>query len=324
MEIYELFDYTLPPRLTEYINYMLTVKNMSMETIKNYKSEIKMFLRFIKKLRTRSKDKIELIDISDIDDEFIKRITLNEMYAFMSYVTIERKNGAYARARKISALKSFFKYLESKAKVITQNPARELESPKIDKRNPIYLTFEESKRLLNNISGNHKERNYCIIMLFLNCGLRLSELVGINISNIKEDTLTVIGKGNKERTVYLNESCLEAINDYLEVRVEPDDEEDKDALFVSGKRKRISKKAVQSFLKKYLVEAELTGKKYTVHKLRHTSATLLYKHGKVDIRVLQQILGHKSVATTQIYTHVDEEQLREAVKSNPLADFTKK
>lgn len=323
MEIYELFDYTMPPRVTEYMNYMLTVKNMSTETIKNYKSEIKMFLKFIKKLRTRSKDKVELIDISDVDDEFIKKITLNEMYAFISYVTIERKNGAYARARKISVLKSFFRYLESKAKVIPQNPARELESPKIDKRNPIYLTFEESKKLLNSISGNHKERNYCIIMLFLNCGLRLSELIGINISNIKEDTLTVIGKGNKERTVYLNESCLEAINDYLEVRIEPEDE-DKDALFISGKRKRISQKAVQSFLKKYLLEAELTEKKYTVHKLRHTSATLLYKHGKVDIRVLQQILGHKSVATTQIYTHVDEDQLREAVKSNPLSDFSKK
>lgn len=324
MELYEIFDYSLPPRFIEYLNYMLTVKNMSIGTTVNYKCELRMFFRFIKKLKTRSKEKIEFIDISDIDDDFIRSITLSDMYAFISFITIERKNGAQARARKIAAIKSFFKYMESKAKVITQNPARELESPKIEKRNPVYLTLEESKQLLNNISGKHKERNYCIVVMFLNCGLRLSELIGININNIKEDTLTVIGKGNKERTIYLNDLCMEAISNYLDVRIEPINEEDKNALFVSGKRKRISKKAVQELLSKYFKAANLTGKKYTAHKLRHTAATLLYKHGGVDIRVLQQILGHESVSTTQIYTHVDEEQLRDAVKLNPLADLSKK
>lgn len=324
MELYELFDYTLPPRVIEYLNYMLTVKNMSIGTAKNYKCELRMFLRFLKKMKTRSKEKLDFIDISDIDDDFIRGITLSDMYSFISYISIERKNGAQARARKIAAIKSFFKYLESKAKIITQNPARELESPKIDKRNPVYLTLDESKRLLSSVTGKHKERNYCIIVMFLNCGLRLSELVGININNIKEDTLTVIGKGNKERTIYLNDLCLEAINNYMDVRIEPDNEDDKDALFVSGKRKRISQKAIQELLGKYFKQADLTGKKYTAHKLRHTAATLLYKHGGVDIRVLQQILGHESVSTTQIYTHVDAEQLRDAVKLNPLADLSKK
>lgn len=324
MELYELFDYTLPPRVIEYLNYMLTVKNMSIGTAKNYKCELRMFLRFLKKMKTRSKEKLDFIDISDIDDDFIRGITLSDMYSFISYISIERKNGAQARARKIAAIKSFFKYLESKAKIITQNPARELESPKIDKRNPVYLTLDESKRLLNNVTGKHKERNYCIIVMFLNCGLRLSELVSININNIKEDTLTVIGKGNKERTIYLNDLCLEAIKNYMDVRIEPDNEDDKDALFVSGKRKRISQKAIQELLGKYFKQADLTGKKYTAHKLRHTAATLLYKHGGVDIRVLQQILGHESVSTTQIYTHVDAEQLRDAVKLNPLADLSKK
>lgn len=324
MELYELLDYDLPQRVIEYLNYMITVKNMSMGTAKNYKCELRMFFRFMKKLKTRSKDKIELIDISDIDDAFIQGITLTDLYAFISFISIERKNGAQARARKIAAIRSFFKYIETKAKVITINPARELESPKMEKRNPVYLTLEESKKLLNSISGTHKERDYCIVVLFLNCGLRLSELVSININNIKEDTLTVVGKGNKERTIYLNNICLEAIEDYLEVRIEPSSDEDKNALFISGKRNRISSKSVQELLTKYFKQAELTGKKYTPHKLRHTAATLLYKHGGVDIRVLQQILGHESVSTTQIYTHVDEEQLRDAVKLNPLADLSKK
>lgn len=324
MEIYELFDYTLPPRVIEYLNYMVTVKNRSIGTVKNYKTEIRLFLKFVKKLKTKSKENVAVIDISDIDDDFIRGITLTDLYAFMTFVTLERKNGSYARARKIAAIKSFFKYLESKAKILTLNPALELENPKIEKRNPVYLTLDESLKLLDSISGSHKERNYCIVVLFLNCGMRLSELVGIDISNIKEDTLTVIGKGNKERTVYLNDVCLNAIKDYLDVRIEPTNEEDKNALFISAKRKRISTRAVQELLDKYFKAAELTGKKYTAHKLRHTSATLLYKHGNVDIRVLQQLLGHESVSTTQIYTHIDEEQLRDAVKLNPLSDFTKK
>ncbi|CCJ33824.1 Probable integrase/recombinase [Caloramator australicus RC3] len=194
-----------------------------------------------------------------------------------------------------------------------------MESPKINKRHPVYLTLEQSKRLLDSIKGRNKERDFAIITLFLNCGLRLSELVSIDISKIKGDTLTVVGKGNKERTVYLNKACIKAINSYLAVRPK-DGVVDKDALFLSERKKRIDKRTVEKLVKKYIVSAGLLNDKYTPHKLRHTAATLMYKYGKVDIRALQHILGHESVSTTQIYTHIDDEILRDAVKSNPLSE----
>lgn len=324
MDIFDLYDVSLPQRLIEYLSYASTIRGRSPGTTKNYKGDLKLFLKFTKKLKTRSNEDISLIDISDIDDEFLRKITLTDMHMFFNYVTTTRKNKIAARARKTASIRAFFDYLERKAKILTYNPARELESPKTEKRNPIYLTLDESKDLLNSVNGVHKERDYCIIVLFLNCGLRISELVSIDITNIKNDLLTVIGKGNKERTVYLNDACIEAIQDYLEVRLEPNNEEDANALFISSNRKRISTDAVRKFLNKYFLESGLTGKRYTPHKLRHTAATLLYKYGHVDIRTLQQILGHENVSTTQIYTHVDEEQLREAVKANPLAEFTKK
>lgn len=242
---------------------------------------------------------------------------------FTTYLTIERKNSSHARARKITAIREFFKYLHVRAKILTSNPALELENPKQQKRNPVFLTLEESMTLLNSPTGRNQKRDSCIITLFLNCGLRLSELVGINISNIHDDTLTVIGKGNKERTVYLNEACVSAINDYLEVRETPKAGSE-DALFLSQQKQRITDRAVQKTLQKYFIASDLTSKKYTPHKLRHTAATLLYKHGGVDIRTLKEILGHENVSTTQIYTHVDDETLREAVKLNPLANVHKK
>lgn len=202
---------------------------------------------------------------------------------------------------------------------MSYNPARELESPKISKRNPVYLTLDQSKKLLSSIDGKNKERDYAIITLFLNCGLRLSELVNIDINKIKEDTLTVIGKGNKERTVYLNDACIRAIENYMRVR--PNDSAiDKEALFLSSRNTRINKRTVELMVKKYLKNASIVDGKYTPHKLRHTAATLMYKYGNVDIRALQQILGHESVSTTQIYTHIDDEKLRQAVQSNPLSE----
>lgn len=320
MDLYSLFDMECPPRLTEYLNYLVTVKNSPVSTVKNYKSDLKMFLRFIKKIRTKSKEDISLIDISDVDDMFLQKIMLNELYMFTTFLTIEKKAAQPTRARKIIAIRSFFKYLNTKAKVLTNNVALELEIPKKEKRNPVYLTLDESKTLLAAPKGRQKKRDYCIITLFLNCGLRLSELVGINISNIKQDTLTVIGKGNKERTVYLNDACIKAINDYLEVREIPKPGHE-DALFLSQQKQRISDRAVQELIGKHFKEANITGKKYTPHKLRHTAATLLYKYANVDIRTLKEILGHEDVSTTQIYTHVDDESLREAVKANPLANI---
>lgn len=314
-----LFDENLPCILNDFLGYLYTVKGKSLNTIDGYKVDLRLFLKYIKKIKNNLKNEIDDIDISDIDIELIKQINLNDIYSFINYVSIKRQNSTYARARKIAAIRSFFNYLETKAKIIKENPARELESPKINKRHPVYLTLEQSKKLLDSIKGRNKERDFAIITLFLNCGLRLSELVSIDISKIKGDTLAVVGKGNKERTVYLNKACIRAINSYLAVRPK-DGVVDKDALFLSERKKRIDKRTVEKLVKKYIVSAGLLNDKYTPHKLRHTAATLMYKYGKVDIRALQHILGHESVSTTQIYTHIDDEILRDAVKSNPLSE----
>lgn len=322
-DLNHIYDPDIPESLNDFLNYLGTIRGKSKNTIDGYKVDLIMFFRFLKLYRGRvaNNQDFETIQINDIDDNFIKKIKLSDLFAFISFAENYRSNGSYARARKVATLKSFFKYLHGKAKIIDENPALELESPKISKRNPIYLTLEESKALLNSIDGKYKERDYCIITLFLNCGLRLSELCGIDISRIKEDTLTVIGKGNKERTVYLNSACMKAIRNYLMVRNQDYDKiKDKDALFISKNNVRINKRSVELMLKKYLGKANLDTDKYTPHKLRHTAATLMYKYGNVDIRSLQKILGHENVSTTQIYTHVDDEKLREAVRSNPLSD----
>ena len=211
----------------------------------------------------------------------------------------------------------------SKAKLITFNPAQELDSPKIPKTLPKYLSLDESKKLLQNIDGAYKLRDYAIITIFLNCGLRLSELAGINIRDIRDNKLTVFGKGSKERTVYLNKACFKAINDYIQNERPKENIKapHKDALFLSRLNQRISVKTIQYVVKKHLDAAGLDTTKYSVHKLRHTAATLMYRHGHVDVRVLQEILGHTNLSTTQIYTHLDDEQLRNASESNPLADI---
>lgn len=319
-----IYDIECPRILNDFLAYLITVKAKSVNTVYGYKVDLKLFLKFIKAIKTEKNLKninIDLIDISDIDVEFIKTISIYDIYSFINYITLERNNSSYARARKTAAIRSFFKYLETKVKLIIENPAKDLESPKISKRHPIYLTLDESKKLLDSIEGKHKERDYAIIMLFLNCGLRLSELVGIDIDKIKGDTLSVIGKGNKERTVYLNDACISAIESYLIVR--PRDAKDKTALFLSERKTRINKRTVELIVKKYVQKAGLTEDKYTPHKLRHTAATLMYKYGNVDIRALQQLLGHESVSTTQIYTHIDDDKLRKAINSNPLSNIIK-
>lgn len=318
MDIHNTYDENLPDLLNQFLGYLFTIKAKSPNTINGYKSDLKLFLKYQKKNKLKIKDNIEEIDISDIDEEFINKIRLSDIYSFMSFITLSRKNTSYARARKTAAIKSFFNYLEIKIHVIKENPAKELESPKIDKRHPVYLTLEQSRNLLSTINGRNKERDYAIITLFLNCGLRLSELVSIDIKKIKGDTLTVIGKGNKERTVYLTPPCISAINSYLNVRPK-ENVIDTEALFLSERKRRINKRTVEILVEKYIYNAGIIGDKYTPHKLRHTAATLMYKYGNVDIRALQQILGHESVSTTQIYTHIDDEKLRAAVNSNPLA-----
>lgn len=316
---------SLPESLIDFLNYLDVIKGKSPNTVNAYKADLIMFFRFIKIYKGLWTERCEFeeVPIEDIDNRIIRSIKLSDLYAFLSFTEKYRSNGTYARARKVATLKSYFKYLSGKRKIIDENPALELESPKISKRNPIYLTLTESKLLLNSLDENHKNygRDYCILTLFLNCGLRVSELCSIDISRIKEDTLTIVGKGNKERTVYLNKACLKAIDEYLKTRDSRKVPlEEKNFLFISNKNRKISVRTVERLVKKYTMEAGLTKSKYTPHKLRHTAATLMYKHGNVDIRSLQQILGHENISTTQIYTHVDDEGLREAVKSNPLSE----
>lgn len=311
-----------PVEVKNFLSYLETIQGKSVGTVKEYFYDLRLFFRFIKSHKNMVDDDIKFnnIDISDITINHIRKINLSDLYAFMSYLSRKRNNKANSRARKVASIKSFFNYLTNKAGLLEYNPASELESPKLLKRLPRYLNIEESKKLLNSISGDNRQRDYAIITLFLNCGLRLSELVNININKIKDDTLTIIGKGNKERTVYLNKACINAIRSYMRIRPK-DGVKDKNALFLSERKKRISNKTVQYIVKKYIKAAGLDPERYSTHKLRHTAATLMYKHGNVDIRALQEILGHESISTTQIYTHVDDKQLRKAADSNPLADI---
>ncbi|EMS74263.1 tyrosine recombinase XerC [Ruminiclostridium cellobioparum] len=320
-----LTDYEMPDILRDFLNYLQTIKGKSINTVQVYFYDLRVFFRFLKLHRNLADKKMEFdeIGILDVDAALLRTVTLSDLYSYMSFVSNNRDNTSHARARKVASLKTFFNYLNTKAKLLDNNPTGELESPKIIKRLPRYLNVEESKKLLTSVStveGPNSVRDYAILTIFLNCGIRLSELVGINLSNIKNNTLTVIGKGDKERSIPLNNACVQAIAEYMKVRP-VNGIKDKNALFISGHKQRISKESVQKIVKKYIKEAGLDPQRYSTHKLRHTAATLMYKYGNVDIRALQELLGHQSIATTEIYTHLDQQQLRDAVSKNPLADF---
>lgn len=320
-----LTDYEMPDILKDFLNYLQTIKGKSINTVQVYFYDLRVFFRFLKLHRNLADKKAEFddIDIQDVDAELLRTVTLSDLYSYMSFVSNNRDNTSHARARKVASLKTFFNYLTTKAKLLDTNPTGELESPKIIKRLPRYLNVEESKKLLTSVSaaeGPNSVRDYAILTIFLNCGIRLSELVGINLSSIKNNTLTVIGKGDKERSIPLNNACVQAIDEYMKVRP-VNGIRDRNALFISGHKQRISKESVQKIVKKYIKEAGLDPQRYSTHKLRHTAATLMYKYGNVDIRALQELLGHQSIATTEIYTHLDQQQLRDAVSKNPLADF---
>lgn len=324
-----MYDESLPKILKDYLSYLSSVRGVSKNTIDAYCYDLTLFLKYLKvhfkEVVLSDKLSFEDIPINDISSRHLQNLQLVDFYAYLSFLENIRDNGTCAKARKVASLKSFFHYLCSKAKIIVSDPTMDLESPKLGKRSPIYLTLDESRDLLAAANNRDKNstRDLCIITLFLNCGMRLSELCSINLSNIKGDTLTVIGKGNKERTIYLNKASLKAINKYLIIRNEIAPKvyaDDKDALFISGKYCRINKRTVERIVKKYVGLAGLDTDKYTPHKLRHTSATLLHKHGGVDVKTLQEILGHENVSTTQIYVHVDDESIRQAVNTNPLGD----
>ena len=326
MKSIKRLDHNAPEPLASFLVYIDSIQGKSPKTADEYFYDLRTFYRFLKIYFNKvdsSVTEIDEISIDDVDIEMLRKVDLQLLYEYMHYLNRIRGNAAAARARKVAALKSFFKYLHSKANLIETNPTTELESVKISKQLPKHFTLEDSIALLESVENRNSVRDYCIFTLFLNCGMRLAELVGINITDIHGDTLVVIGKGNKERTIYLNDACLNAINAYLPIRKQqtPSSLADKNALFLSERNSRISRRTVQYAVEKYVKKIGLDPRKYTTHKLRHTAATLMHQSG-VDIRVLQEILGHKQLSTTEIYTHINNDQMRGAVKSNPLSQIT--
>ena len=314
------------PILKEYLFYQQTIRQKSTKTVDEYFLDLRTFFRFMKQYRhlVPSDTEFDEITIDDIDLDFLKSIDLNDAYEYMNYLQRERNNTAASRARKCSSLKGFFKFISKKKNYIEKDPVEELEIPKKKKALPKYLTLEQSIELLNTVEGENRERDYAIITLFLNCGLRVSEMSGLNYTDIRNDnTIRVLGKGNKERIIYLNSACINAINDYMRVRP-VDDVKDKTALFISRNHRRMSVKTIQAMVYKYLEKIGLSAQGYSCHKLRHTAATLMYQHGGVDVRVLKEVLGHENLGTTEIYTHLSSEQMKKAADSNPLAKVNKK
>lgn len=318
-----------PPYLQEYLDYMTTIKMRAELTVKNYYTDIKLFLRFLKQERGLSGGvPFDEIRIADVTREQLQTVTLSDLLAFLSYTSAERDNHAKARARKAVSLRQFFKYLTTKKLWFEVSPAQNLELPTPKKSLPKHLTVEQATELLracSELNGWEDYRNFCILTFFLNCGMRLSELVGINVSDYTQTLLNgervtymkILGKGNKERIVYLNAACVSAYEGYLSVR--PASKEK--ALFLSRRGKRISNRRVEQIIEEKLKQCGLSGMGFSVHKLRHTAATLMYQNG-VDVRVLKEVLGHENLGTTQIYTHVANEQMRNAIDQNPLADLT--
>lgn len=318
---------TAPPVIRDFLTYNETIRGKSARSVDEYYLDLQTFFRYI--LMSRGKadsEDFEKISIKDVDIELIKTVTMSDIYAFLVYCKNERGNNTATRARKISTLRIFFKFLTVQTRQLETNPTELLESPKIKQSLPKHLTLDDSLNLLGCVDGAYKERDYCILVFFLNCGMRLSELCGINLSDISSDgALKLLGKGNKERTVYLNDSCKQALEAYLKVRpCEGLRGDARDALFVSRNGNRISTKTVQYTVKKYLDKAGLSGRGLSTHKLRHTAATLMYQYGNVDIRVLKDILGHSNLGTTQIYTHVSDSQVKSAIDANPLSEVTPK
>ena len=318
-----------PSFVNSFLDYSITILNKSPNSVKEYNYDINNFLKYMMvHLKITKETDYDKIDVSSFSVEDLKKITLEDIHSYISHLAIDNRSKATTRARKISTLRIFFKYLATKEKILDVNPAQDLETPKLEKRMPKYLSLEQSQKLLK-VSDDENNRNYkrdfAITTLFLNCGLRLSELVGININDIDfdENKMTVIGKGNKERVIYLNKSCINAIKDYLSSRPSPslikhDSKSSDKALFLSEQKRRISNRTVQLIITKELKLAGLGSKNLSVHKLRHTAATLMYQYGNVDIRALQELLGHQSISTTEIYTHVSNEQVRDAIERNPL------
>ncbi len=324
------FD-TYPESIKAFANYMNTVLGRSEKTIVEYLNDLRTFCRYTVAVENgldTDPESLREIDISGLDESFFAKITEDQAYSYIGYMSRDRKNGTAARARKLSSLRSFYKYMTVKKKAFQNNPVINIESPQKKKKLPKHLSVDESVDLLSAVKNDQnsktRERDYCILTLFLNCGMRLSELCGISLGDIDRElhSLRVMGKGSKERVIYLNSAAREALRDYLKIRLAQSEAGPKEnALFLSRLNKRLSVKTVQWMVKKYLGEAGLEYKHYSTHKLRHTAATLMYQSGNVDIRVLKDILGHEQLNTTQIYTHVSNAGMEQAMEHNPLASI---
>ena len=324
-----------PQILRDFLAYHETIKAHSKRTVDEYFLDLRNFFRYLKQQRNPSLAGLELdeIDIMDVDLDFVASVTLTDIYGYMTYLSRDRVQhqnspnsdyglNAASRARKIATIRSFYNYLTNKMHLLRENPVKDMDSPKLKKSLPKYLTLDESLRLLDSVDGKNQERDYCILTLFLNCGLRISELVGLNRRDIQGDSLRVLGKGNKVRIIYLNDACQEALKKYLAVR-RPITGRDADALFLSSQNERVSRSTVHAMVKKRLAEAGIDASEYSAHKLRHTAATLMLQNG-VDVRAVQEVLGHDHLNTTEIYTHIDNDALRVAAKANPLSRVKRK
>ena len=300
-----------------FLSHKLTIEGKSPLTVKEYAYDLQTFFRYLVKRLENCSAPMEEIDITGVDIEFVKRIELTDIYEYLMYLSKEKQNGVKSRARKLSCIKSFYKYLNVKVHLLDKDIAKDLEMPKTPKTLPRYLELSEAQVLLESVSGKQKERDYLILMILLNCGLRVSELQNIKLSDIRENTLTVTGKGNKERQLFLNEATKKALEDYLNVRKNNRCE----SLLLSSRGDAISVAGIQYTVKNLFRKAGLDATKLSTHKLRHTAATLMYKHGKVDIKTLQRVLGHEHLNTTEIYTHTDDSMVKEAIDQNPLAHF---
>ena len=318
-----------PEFFLEYIMHITVTKGLSKRTVQEYYLDIRLFLKYLRLMKDplcAEINDINEISIRNMDISLLSKVQLQTIYDFLYYIQEERENHALARSRKTSALKSFFGFLYRNKGVIDHDPTEMIELPSTKKAIPKYLTLEQSQKLLEAIDTNFFERDYAIITLFLNCGIRLSELVGLNITDLMLDEcqMRVLGKGNKERMVFLNSACMKAIENYIIVRNEMARDTDEKALFLSKRHTRISKRRVQQIVENTLSAAGLSGLGYSTHKLRHTAATLMYQYGNVDALTLKEVLGHASTSTTEIYTHLTNENIRNATESSPLADFETK
>ena len=319
-----------PQLLLDFLSYHETIKAHSQRTVDEYYLDMRNFFRYLKQVRdpALADKRLDEIGIRDIDLNFIAAITLTDIYGYLTYLSRERLQhqnseisnkglNAASRARKLATIRSFFNYICNKRHLLEENPCKDVDTPKQMKSLPRYLTLNESLSLLDAVDGPHRERDYCILTLFLNCGLRISELIGLDVTDIHDDALRILGKGNKVRVVYLNQASKDALARYMAVR-RPITGRDKNALFLSAQNQRISRSTVHALVKKHLSAAGLDSEKYSSHKLRHTAATLMLQNG-VDVKAVQEVLGHEHLNTTEIYTHIDNEALRVAAKANPLS-----